>query len=221
MKSCIFVNSVICLSSKYKSIFSQKGQIWKLNTFIVVCYVILFMFNGKNFTYRNNFFFLFFFLIQEDNHQKMEIRISMGGKSYIFTDTLYNAFNTSKEDKRGQLYKFNEMKKTFRTCNHTRPVFRKRTSTEKKSLLEKIKKTIGYTIEGNQIDRNSRFLFPFCYLLFLIIYFVSFIYGGQDLAQKVSEGETYWNILVNMLVHLPIHIFNKHFSMNFFFFYQS
>ena len=147
----------------------------------------------------------------------MEIRISMGGKSYIFTDTLDNAFNTSKEDKRGELYKFNEMKKTFRTCNHTRPVFRKRTSTEKKSLLEKIKKTIGYTIEGNQIDRNSRFLFPFCYLLFLIIYFVSFIYGGQDLAQKVSEGETYWNILVNMLVHLPIHIFNKHFRMIFFF----
>ena len=139
----------------------------------------------------------------------MEIRISMGGKSYILTDTLDNAFNTSKENKRSQLYKFNETKKTFRTCNHTRPVLRKRTSTEKKSLLEKIKKTIGYTIEGNQIDRNSRFLFPFCYLLFLIIYFVTFIYGGQDLTQKVSEGETFWNILVDTLVYLPILIFTN------------
>ena len=216
MKSCIFVNSVICLSSKYKSIFSQRRQIWKLNTIIVVCYVFYLCSIVK--ILLTEIIFFPFLLIQEDNHQKMEIRISMGGKSYIFTDTLDNAFNTSKEDKRGQLYKFNEMKKTFRTCNHTRPVFRKRTSTEKKSLLEKIKETIGYTIEGNQIDRNSRFLFPFCYLLFLIIYFVSFIYGGQDLAQKVSEGETYWKILVNMLVHLPIHIFNKHFSMIFFFF---
>ena len=42
-----------------------------------------------------------------------------------------------------------------------------------------------------------------------MIYFVTFIYGGQDLTQKVSEGETSWNILVDTLVYLPILIFKN------------
>ena len=119
----------------------------------------------------------------------MEIRISMGGKSYVFIDTLDNAFNSSKRNKKGKLYKVNGLKKAVRTCNHTRPVFRTNTSNEKKSLLEKIKKTLGYTVQGNQIDRYSRFLFPFCYSLFLTIYFASFTSGGQDLANNTSKGE--------------------------------
>lgn len=121
----------------------------------------------------------------------MEIRISMGGKSYIFTDTLDNAFSSSRGNKKGKLYKHSRLKNIVRTCNHSRPVYRKRKDSEKKSLLEKIKRTLGYTVDGNQIDRYSRFLFPFCYSLFLLIYFVTFIFGGQVLANNLPEGEFY------------------------------
>lgn len=119
----------------------------------------------------------------------MEIRISMGGKSYVFTDTLNNAFNISKGNKNGKLYKHSGLKNTVRTCNHSRPVLRRRQSSDKKSLLEKIKTTLGYTVEGNQIDRYSRFLFPFSYSLFLAIYFMTFIFGGQSQTEDFPEGE--------------------------------
>lgn len=115
----------------------------------------------------------------------------MGGKSYIFTDTLDNAFSSANGNKNGKLYKHSGLRNAVRTCNHSRPVFRKRKSSEKKSLLKKIKTTLGYTVEGNQIDRYSRFLFPFCYALFLTIYFVTFIFGGQALPHNFPEGEFY------------------------------
>ena len=121
----------------------------------------------------------------------MEIRISMGGKSYVFTDTLDNAFNISMGNKNGKLYKHSGRKNTFRTCNHSKPVLRRGQKSNKKSLLEKIKTTLGYTVEGNQIDRYSRFLFPFCYSLFLAIYFVTFIFGGQPQSGDFSDGEFY------------------------------
>lgn len=102
----------------------------------------------------------------------------MGGKSYVFTDTIDNAFSHSRQNQNGKLYKHSGLKNVVRTCNHTRPVFRNRNKSEGKSLMQKIKTKFSYSVEGNQIDRYSRFLFPFGYSFFLIIYFVTFIFSG-------------------------------------------
>ena len=118
----------------------------------------------------------------------MEIRICMGGKSYIFTDSIDNVLGTSKSNKNGKIYKHNGLKRPVKTCNHTKPIFRKKKEGEKKSIMEKIKTTLGYTVDGNQIDRYSRFMFPFCYSLFLTIYFVEFTFGSQ-VVENLPQGD--------------------------------
>ena len=120
----------------------------------------------------------------------MEIRICMGGKSYIFTDSIDNALGTLKGNKNGKIYKHSGPKRPIKTCNHTKPIFRKNKYGDRKSLMEKIKTTLGYNVDGNKIDRYSRFLFPFCYSLFLTIYFVGFTFGSQAV-QSLSEGDVY------------------------------
>lgn len=137
--------------------------------------------------------FSFTFSLQADDCHKMEIRICMGGKSYIFTDSLDNVLGTSKAgNKNGKIYKHNGPKRPIKTCNHSKPILRKKHEKDgdRKSFMEKIKKRLHYTVDGNKIDRYSRFLFPFCYSLFLTIYFVGFTFGSQAV-QNLSEGEIY------------------------------
>ena len=137
--------------------------------------------------------FSFTFSLQADDCHKMEIRICMGAKSYIFTDSLDNVLGTSKVgNKNGKIYKHNGPKRPIKTCNHSKPILRKKHEKDgdRKTFMEKIKKRFHYTVDGNKIDRYSRFLFPFCYSLFLTIYFVGFTFGSQAV-QNLSEGEIY------------------------------
>ncbi|XP_068711339.1 gamma-aminobutyric acid receptor subunit beta-like [Montipora foliosa] len=124
----------------------------------------------------------------KDELHKMEIRISMGGKSYLFTDTLDSAFSGSKECKNGTFYKHNGVKKYIRTCNHSKPVYRKKQNSEKRSLLKKLKTSLCRTVEGNQIDRCARLLFPFSYSLFLAIYFVALVFGSRMQSEDFTVG---------------------------------
>lgn len=124
----------------------------------------------------------------------MEIRISMGGKSYVFTDTLDNAFRgfggSSKGNKNGRLYKDSGIKNSvIKTVNHSKPVYRKRQNNDKRSLLQRIRTSFSYNVEGNRIDRSARFLFPFCYLLFLAIYFVLLIFSSQLQTQNSTARD--------------------------------
>ena len=89
-----------------------------------------------------------------------------------------------------KIYKHNGPKRPIKTCNHSKPILRKNKDSDRKSIMEKIKRSLHYTVEGNKIDRYSRFLFPFCYSLFLTIYFVGFTFGSQAV-QNLSEGEIY------------------------------
>lgn len=125
----------------------------------------------------------------------MEIRISMGGKSYVFTDTLDNAFrgvsgSSSKGNKNGRLYKDSGIKNSvIKTVNHTKPVYRKRQNNDKRSLLQRIRTSFSYNVEGNRIDRSARYLFPFCYLLFLAVYFVLLIFSSQLQTQNSTARD--------------------------------
>ena len=129
-------------------------------------------------------------LFQVDDCSKMEIRICMGGKSYIFTDSIDNVIGASKGNKNGKIFKNNGPKRPIKTCNHSKPIFRKKKDSERRSLMAKIKNPFGYTMDGNQIDRYSRYIFPFCYSLFLTIYFVGFTFGSQA-AHNLPDGEMY------------------------------
>lgn len=118
----------------------------------------------------------------------------MGGKSYVFTDTLDNAFRgfggSSKGSKNGILYKHSGIKNSvIKTVNHSKPVYRKRQNNDKRSLVERIRTSLSYNVEGNRIDRFARFLFPFCYLLFLTIYFVLLIFGSRLPSQDSTERD--------------------------------
>ena len=133
----------------------------------------------------------------------MEIRICMGGKSYVFTDSIDNVIGSSKGRKNGTILKYNSTKRPIKTCNHKKPIFRRKKENEG-TLMEKIKKTFGCTLDGNQIDRYSRFIFPFCYSLFLTIYFVGFVFGSQAV-QNLPEGEMYWQSRIACLIFSEIH----------------
>lgn len=105
----------------------------------------------------------------------MEVRITVGGKSYTFSDSVTNLCPSSTSLRNGEVHRDMGTKKPVKVCNHKKPVLRRNPVAKKHSVMNAIKRKFRPGFGGTQIDKYSRFLFPFLYTMFLAIYFVCYL----------------------------------------------
>jgi hypothetical protein len=107
----------------------------------------------------------------------MEVKIQIGNTAYTFTDSLSNlASKGDTKQKNGEMFR-SSPRKPVQTCDHSKPILRRYSKKENKKTITHFFKKPFATGEGeNQIDKYSRFFFPFSYGVFLLVYFAYFFY---------------------------------------------
>ena len=103
----------------------------------------------------------------------MEVKISVGGKSYTFRDTfgLDDPVDHIKDPTCTVINCVQPEKSAVKTLNHCKPSLKK-ARRNNGHVVHRLKKSFKAKEGENQIDIYSRGVFPLSYSAFLVIYFV-------------------------------------------------